>query len=201
LWHGALDYISTIPGCEAICWGSDLESNLPTVLLVAQWHDASSWRTFQQSPSVTTLIRDMLRADPLNQTVRLHLSNIHGLDKIVEISFLALKPVDDKDRITQDMVSLYDLAGRTNNITSYVNTAERYASWIIVSSPGRQLAEEQPGLMVYGAGRLTMQLSTTSHFGMQPNLYYQTHRRFSGIPESKSCNSCTGFNLYDDTTT
>jgi len=90
----------------------------------------------------------MLRADPLNQTVRLHLSNIHGLDKIVEISFLALKSLDDKDRITQDMVSLYDLAGRTNKITCYVNTAERYASWITVSSPGRELAEEQPDLIV-----------------------------------------------------
>lgn len=147
LWHAALDYISSLRGCEAIYWGSDLESELPAVLLLVQWSAASSWRTFQQSPGVA-MISDMLRADPLNQTVRLHVSDIHGPDKIVEVTFLTLKFANDKNHIIQDLIKLHDLAVRTNGITSYAATAERYASWNPYSFPGRKLADEQPEVIV-----------------------------------------------------
>lgn len=89
LWHASLDYIRCIRGCVELCWGRDIEATEPALVLLIHWAGVWAWKNFQQSPGVS-LIRGILRGNPLNRTVNLHPSYLYGSEKIVEVVFLSV---------------------------------------------------------------------------------------------------------------
>ena len=130
LWIEALDYISVIPGCREIYWGQGLEGDLPALLLLVQWYDASFWDMSQLRRGIS-LISDILRANPFNQAARLHISTLIQPEQIVELSILALKSIDDVDCVTKSLTNLYQLAAEKAEITYYSNKLEQDVPWLV----------------------------------------------------------------------
>jgi hypothetical protein len=146
LWHASLDYIRCIRGCVELCWGQDIEATEPALVLLIHWAAVWAWKNFQQSPGVS-LIRGILRGNPLNRTVNLHPSYLYGPEKIVEVVFLSVGSGAEAIVIEADLIHLHAVAARNSELDCYTNVAERYSSLNPLSSAGQERASKLPDIL------------------------------------------------------
>lgn len=146
LWHASLDYIRCIRGCVELCLGRDMEATEPALVLLIHWAAVWAWKNFQQSPGVS-LIRGILRGNPLNRTVNLHPSYLYGPEKIIEVVFLSVGSGVETTGIEADLIHLHAVAARNSELDCYTNVAERYASLNPLSSAGQERASKLPDVL------------------------------------------------------
>lgn len=97
LWLATLEYISTIPGCAAIYWGTETSDDNSIYLLV-QWEDPLSWRRFQKSIALS-LMRYVLVENPTNRCAPLLLpANLTVPQTITSVNITFLPGSEEVER-------------------------------------------------------------------------------------------------------
>ena len=72
LWFATMQYISTIPGCAAIYWGTEAGQDDKNICLLIQWQDHMSWDRFQRSMALSLML-PVLAENPFNRCAILSL--------------------------------------------------------------------------------------------------------------------------------
>jgi hypothetical protein len=72
LWFATVQYISTIPGCTAIYWGTEAGQDDKNICLLIQWQDHMSWDRFQRSMALSLML-PVLAENPSNRCALLSL--------------------------------------------------------------------------------------------------------------------------------
>ena len=72
LWSATVQYISTIPGCVAIYWGTEAGQDDENICLLIQWQDPMSWNRFQKSMALSLML-PVLAENPSNRCALLSL--------------------------------------------------------------------------------------------------------------------------------
>jgi hypothetical protein len=120
LWLATLEYISTIPGCAAIHWGTERGQDDENICLLVQWETPIAWMKFQRSMALSLML-GVLAENPSNRCVPLSLPPSVAAPRTITLLRAAVSvesTSEEREQLTQCWKKL-EAGWREEGIESY----------------------------------------------------------------------------------